>query len=131
MKFIYIVVFLSVVPFGAFADDVHERAKAKIVSRVYQVSFGAEEYCQKASPQNKKSFDDALKNFLTKNGQLVRMIQSSPYYENAKTTMESNKNKSVNVIDNDCQGLTWMLNSLINTTEGQKTIEESEKILRN
>ena len=130
MKLIYTIGILFVAAISVFGDEIQERAKAKIVSRMYQATFGAEEYCGKASPEYKKSFDDALKHFITQNAQLVNMIQSSPYYEKAIATMESNKNKPTGVIDNDCKGLAWMLNSLTDTHGGQKAIEEYEKILQ-
>lgn len=128
MSFVKILLMFWLIP-CVLADDANEKMKSKIVSRMYQATFGANEYCQKALPETRKAFEDTLARFVSKNTKLVKLIEESPYYEQAKATMQSNKYKKVEDVDNDCKGLNWMLGSMLDTENGQKALTEYETIL--
>jgi hypothetical protein len=109
-----------------------ERQKAKIVSRVYQLTYGAEEMCKRYSPQESNQVSEAVAKFKNTYPELMKLVKESPYLDKAKKRMSILIDRmEKNPEDTECLAAYNMLQQCTDTESGKqdilKTIAELKK----
>jgi len=111
-----------------------ERNKAKIVSRLYQATYGQVERCKKATPDAAAEFQNELSRFVEINGNLIKQVIQSPYYDPARQRFS--KHEAVDPVQDtpeslgrECKYLVQLLRSMNDTPEGKKSVKEYEALL--
>ena len=78
---IVILLFESISDAQDIAKNGVDAQKAKVVSRLYQATLGANERCKKAAPDASKEFQSELARFNLANANLMKLVRQSPYYQ--------------------------------------------------
>src|SRR5450830_553238 len=111
--------------------SVTERNKAKIVSRLYQATFGSIERCQKATPDAAKEFENELHRFVDLNANLVNLVTQSPHYNDARKkfshheTMDPARDNPESLAG-ECKYLALLLRSMNDSPDGKNAVKEYE-----
>jgi hypothetical protein len=108
-------------------DTPIDKQKAKIVSRVYQLTYGADAICKRFSPQESDQVSSAVIRFKNTYPELMMLVDQSSYLERAQNhfagLMERiAKSASKNPKEAGCQELLILLNQSIDTENGKKGI---------
>lgn len=111
-----------------------EKHKYKIVSRIYQATYGQTERCKKAPPEIAVEFQNELTRFVEVNENLMGLVIHSPYYELARQKFAKHEvidpvRDTPEKLGMECDYLAQGLRSLIDTPEGKKSLKEFEEIL--
>jgi len=111
-----------------------EKNKAKIVSRLYQATYGRKEGCKKATPDVAAEFESELTRFVENNDNLIKLVIHSPYYDRARQIFS--KHETLDPVRDtpeklgvECKYLAQLLRSMSDTSEGKKAVKEYEEIL--
>jgi hypothetical protein len=140
MKLLPIVVLIGVLfPPAIFAgtpgdSSAPEKRKSKIVSRLYQATYGSAERCKKAPPDVAAEFQSELTRFVETNGHLMKLVVRSPYYEPARQKFSRHEaidpaRDTPEKLARECQHLAQLLRSMSDTPEGKKAVKEYEGAL--
>lgn len=135
MKIVYIVSVVCLIlstPSFAGEDSVtetNERKKAKLVSRLYQATYGSIKRCEKASLEAALDFKNSLRRFEKKNEYLMKLVTESPYYEKAKTDYLNHYEVDPNhdtkeALTRECEYYHYILESMMDTPEGNKATKK-------
>ena len=115
-------------------DNSKEREKRKIVSRLYQATYGSIERCKKAAPEEATEFESEFNRFVSENEKLMKLVTQSPYYEYAINSFS--KHAAVDPLEDttesfsaECKYLSSMLHSMSLQKEGRYSIKEITEIL--
>lgn len=111
-----------------------QRQAAKIVSRLYQATYGASERCKKATSDANAEFQRELSRFIEAEAQLMKLVTRSPYYstardEFAKYGAMDPARDTPESLAGDCKYLAELLRSLSQTPAGKSSIHQYEKLL--
>lgn len=111
-----------------------EKNKAKIVSRLYQATYGASERCQKAPAQAAAEFQSELNRFVGNHGRLMQQLVDSPYYDDARKQFSKHarvdlQQDTPEKLGGECQSLAQLLRSMNDTPEGKKAVQQYEDTL--
>ncbi|MES2262198.1 MAG: hypothetical protein V4724_27070 [Pseudomonadota bacterium] len=123
---------LSITSIAAVPVDANqlERNKAKIVSRLYQASYGPEERCKKSVPAAAAEFSNELQRFSKNNANLISLLTKSPYYDLAKKDYSSDSaDDTPQTLAEECEFYVVLLRSMNETPEGKAAVKEFEEIL--
>lgn len=132
-----IVVVTTALPLSATADGdglAREKAKAKIVSRLYQATYGNSKRCFKSTPEASQEFDAELHKFTEKNSVLMKLVPESEYYEPARARFpvkdeQDEGEGGPEVRASECKYLASLLRSMNDTEEGQAVVKGYEALL--
>lgn len=116
---------------GSGSED---RTKAKIVSRLYQATYGARERCKKATPIAAAEFENDLTRFVGEKANLIKLVTQSPHYDSARQNFATHividpAKETSEMLAGECNYLALMLRAMIDTPEGQKSAKEFETLL--
>jgi hypothetical protein len=97
----------------------------KLVYRLYSATFGANEFCKKAAPEEWPGFKTQLDRFSTQYPELMKLLRDSPYYPQsaqhfAEKAVVMAVRETPQAAAADCRGFTLLLKSLIDDPAGQK-----------
>lgn len=111
-----------------------EKSKAKIVSRLYQATYGQTERCKKAPPEIATEFQSELTRFIEANGKLMKQVVESKYYEPARQNFSKHETvdparDTPEKLGGECKYLVQLLRSMSDTPEGKKAVKEYEGTL--
>ena len=104
-------------------------ATQKIVSRLYELTFGASERCRIAPPESAQAFKSEFDRFSAKYPDLLPLLKSSPYYEPSRQQFlrviaSMAPRDTPQSIATECTALTQLLRAMIDQPEGQKAMRE-------
>ena len=116
------------------SNEAQERAKSKLVSRLYQATYGYSEKCSKATPETAKDFERELSRFVERNSSLMKLVTESVYYEPAQSRFAKNAkvdpaNDTPETIAGECKFLVSLMRDMNDTAKGQQSVKEYEAIL--
>lgn len=122
---IFFCIFLTGV--AAAADTPVDKQKAKIVSRVYQLTYGADALCKRFSPQESAQVGSAVIRFKKAYPELMILVDESQYFEPAKSRFIAKMERIAESASNDpqkrvCQESLALLNQFIDTASGREGI---------
>jgi hypothetical protein len=130
MNFVKIFI-LSILITYAFADDVNEKMKAKVVSRMYQSTYGILEICP---DEEVDSFKKIIEKFEKTYPEFTKLLNESKYHQYAVDTMAGNivreRKASEETRMSQCKFGKSITESLINTTDGEKSVNDMLAILK-
>ena len=111
-----------------------DRAQAKLVSRLYDLTHGYEQRCRNASPDAATEFAAALVRFTEKNPRLMALLVESPHYATTRSrfaarTPTETASETATQLGHACTYLASLMRALSDTAEGQKSVKEFEEIL--
>lgn len=135
MKKLYLITLLAVLFSNAsFAEPVTEKSqleknKAKIVSRLYQATYGETARCQKAPSDIATEFQKELTRFVELNDKLMKLVVGSPYYDPARQTFSKlatidPTRDTPQKLGMECKYLAQLLHSMNDSPEGKKAVKE-------
>jgi len=112
---------------AAAQDAPVDRQKAKIVSRVYQLTFGADAICKRFSPQESAEVSLAVIRFKKAYPELMMLVEQSLYLEPAKIRFTGMMERMAESASKDprkagCQESLILLNQSIDTENGKQGI---------
>lgn len=132
---IVILLFESISDAQDIAKNGVDAQKAKVVSRLYQATLGANERCKKAAPDASKEFQSELARFNLANANLMKLVRQSPYYESAHQGfaefLKQNPPIDSPELSSECKGLAWILRSMVDDPAGRNATKEYEVLLSN
>lgn len=104
-----------------------DREKAKIVSRVYQATYGAEVMCKRFSPQESAQVSAAVLRFKMAYPELMALVEQSSYFEPAKNRfiVKMEKMAASALMEPrkaGCQEALTLLNQFLDTANGKEGI---------
>lgn len=125
MKFLLIFsIFLSLSIQAAELNST-EREKRKIVSRMYQATEGALARCPK---KDIKSFEQSLNEFNKSYPEFVPLLKSSSYrqyaVDNFSDDIQRSKTEPVKKLSLECLYIKSLLDALLTTESGKKSVED-------
>lgn len=109
--------------------DTDATTTAKIVSRLYQATFGASERCKMAPAESADEFKVEFDRFRAKYPDLLNLLKSSPFYEPARQHF-AQLSASMAARDTprslaaECKGLAQLVRSMIDQPEGQEAVRD-------
>lgn len=111
-----------------------EKSKEKIVSRLYQATYGQSERCKKAPPEIAAEFKNELTRFVEANGMLMKQLVQSPYYEPARQKFSKHDaadsaRDTPEKLGGECKYLAELLRTMSDTPGGRKAVKEYEETL--
>ena len=125
----------------SFADapvdnSINEKKKAKIVSRLYQATYGSIERCKAATPDAAQEFKNELNHFVELNANLVNLMTRSPYYEAARKQFANHyivdpAQDTTKSLSGECKYLALLLRGMNDSPNGKKAAKEYEELLSN
>lgn len=112
---------------AAAQDAPIDKQKAKIVSRVYQLTYGADALCKRFSSQESAQVSSAVIRFKKAYPELMMLVEQSPYFEPAKSRFAEKLERIAESASNDprkavCQESLILLNQFIDTANGKEGI---------
>lgn len=122
------------VPAHADTQSDSERQKAHVVSRLFQVTYGAQQHCA-ASPEKSAAVTTAVDQFRATYPELLSLVDSSPYLprfqENFKKFLaDPARQASGEALVKECQSLEYMLRQLLDTPGGKQATDEYTQLLK-
>jgi len=116
-------------PATKVATDTDAAMIEKIVSRLYQATFGASERCKMAPPESAEEFNTEFNRFSAKYPDLLSLLRSSPYYEPARrhflqVTASMTVHDTPESLAAECKGVAQLLRAMLDQPEGQKAALE-------
>lgn len=128
--------FISATATGETTDgnDIKERTKSKLVSRLYQATYGYSEKCSKATLDAAKEFENELSRFESQNSNLMNLVTQSPYYKPAQlrfskySKIDPTKDTPESIAK-ECQFLTSLMREMNDTAKGKEVVREYEAAL--
>ncbi len=111
-----------------------DRQKAKLVSRLYQATYGSVERCKHATPAAAGEFQTELTRFVKQNASLMKLIVDSPHYARAREqfarheTVDPTRDTPENLAG-ECQFLAGLLRSMLDTPDGRQSAKEWQETL--
>lgn len=117
-------------------NSINEKKKAKIVSRLYQATYGSIERCKEATPDASQEFKNELDRFVEINANLVNLMTRSPYYEAARKQFANHFNvdpalDTTKSLSGECKYLASLLRDMNDNPSGKKAAKEYEVLLSN
>ena len=116
----------------AAESSADERKKRKIVSRLYQITDAALEQCPSV---NKKNFEKTLTQFRAAYPELILLVNRSIYLQPAieryADDIQAAKTWPVEEQSKSCAANQALLNNMIVTEEGKKSITDIIEVLKN
>jgi hypothetical protein len=111
-------------PFVASAGNPDDAQTAKIFGRLYTVTFGAREYCEKAPAEAATAYKVQIDRFSREYPNLLALLQSSPYYEAARRDISDSvkarlANETPESLAADCNEFSYLLKSMIDDPAGR------------
>jgi hypothetical protein len=111
-----------------------EPQKAKLVSRIYQATYGAQKRCS-TSPEGAANLGKSVELFRSKFPELVRLVDSSPYFGPARDNFQKFlDDPSTKVSDaallQECQSVDHILHSLLDAPGGNEAVAEYIQLLK-
>jgi hypothetical protein len=109
--------------------DTDATTTEKIVSRLYQATFGGRERCKMAPPEAAGEFNAEFDRFSAKYPDLLDLLRSSPFYDPARhqflqLSASMAARDTPKSLAAECKGLAQLLRSMIDQPEGQKAVRE-------
>jgi len=108
-----------------------ERAKRKIVSRMYQATDAALVQCPK---QNIKEFEESLRKLKNTYPEFNSLLKNSIYrkyaIDNYADDIKRNETKSIEELSSECLFIKSLLDSMVATDSGRESVEEMVDILK-
>lgn len=111
----------------AAQDAPIDKQKAKIVSRVYQATYGADALCKRFSLQESAQVSSAVIRFKKAYPELMMLVEQSPYFEPAKNRFAGKMERIAESASNDprkagCQESVILLNQFLDPANGKEAI---------
>jgi len=127
---------LFTISLTAAQDAPIDKQKAKIVSRVYQLTYGADALCKRFSPQESTQVSSAVIRFKKAYPELMMLVEQSPYFEPAKSRFTAKMERIAESASKDprkagCQESLILLNQFIDTASGKDGILDTIAQLKN
>ena len=108
-----------------------ERAKRKIVSRMYQVSERVLARCPK---KDKNDFEESLMKFKKTYPEFISLVENSVYRKYAIDTYSDDakkrKAKTAEDLSRECLYIKSLLDDMLTTEHGKKSVESMVEILK-
>ncbi len=108
-----------------------EMTKRKVVSRMYQATDAALVQCPK---QNIKDFEESLIELKNTYPEFDLLLKNSIYHkyaiDNYADDIKRSKTKSVEKLSSECLYIKSLLDSMVTTESGRKSVEEMVGILK-
>ena len=122
---VFLVLLLSYVV-GSLAQDTNlDRNKAKIVLRVYQLTYGADEMCKRYSPEKSSQVSAEVMKFKKMYPELMNLVENSPYFDQVKKQMSQLIDSMSNTPQYaDCPALLYMLHQFTESESGKEGIKD-------
>jgi len=104
-------------------DNGIDRQKAKIVFRVYDITYGTEKICKRHSSQKSEQVSKAVAKFKNTYPELMKLVEQSPYLNRAKKLISEEiesigKNPEYDV----CGSRLGLIQELTDTESGRKMV---------
>lgn len=111
-----------------------EREKAKVVSRMYQVTSGAQERCR-SSPTTSANLDKEVDQFRRAYSELSNLIDGSPYLPQARERFNAFLSSAAarpsdESLVRECAGIAEMLRQFAETPGGRQAADEMLQTLK-
>jgi hypothetical protein len=109
--------------------DTDATMTAKMVSRLYQATFGGSERCKMAPPESADEFNAEFDRFNAKYPDLLELVRSSPFYEPARQhflqlSASMAARDTPQSLGAECKALAQLLRSMIDQPDGQKAVRD-------
>lgn len=113
----------------------NEKQKAKLVSRLYQATYGASKRCERATPEVTSEFKKTLKRYEKENKLLMKLVKQSPYYDKAikeyAIFYEFNPQRDTKEsISQECEFIATVLKADMDTPNGKRDVQNIIEILK-
>ena len=101
----------------------------KIVSRLYQATFGMSERCKMAPTESADEFKAEFDRFSAKYPDLLNLLRSSPFYGPARQhflqlSASLAARDTPQSLAAECKALAQLLRSMIDQPEGQRAVRD-------
>lgn len=111
-----------------------ERQQAKIVSRLYQATYGSVERCKHATPAAAQEFQTELTRFVKQNAGLMKQITESQYYGRARERFAPEQKvdparDTPEKLAGECQFLAEILRTMLDNPDGRQSVKEFQETL--
>ena len=124
------IVFPTILTANNLSDE--EKKARKYVSRIYQITDGALARC---SSDYIKHFEVTLNKFKKIYPELMSLVNNSKYYQRAVKNfaddIERSKTESQEKLSRECQYTEYLLKSMLNTDDGEKSVANAVEVLQN
>jgi hypothetical protein len=116
-------------PAAQVVTDTAATTTEKIVSRLYQATFGGSERCKMAPPESAYELNAEFDRFSAKYPDLLNLLKSSPFYEPARQhflqlSASMAARDTPKSLAAECKGLAQLLRSMIDQPGGQKAVHD-------
>ncbi len=107
--------------------DATDKRKAVIVSRIYQLTYGADAMCKLYSPRESAQVSAAVVRFRNTYPELMQLVEQSPYFDRAKRRFSEmveimSESASQNPREAECQASLYTLQQSVDTENGRQGI---------